>query len=121
MLPHGYRLMGTFRMDSAGQAADHWVYSDGLHALSVFRTAGGLRAPEGFAATDLDGHRAWSGPGPGTWAWEGGGASWVLVAEEPSLDPVRMTESLPRAGRSVWARLGSLWARGFHAVAGLFG
>ncbi len=120
MLPHGYRLLGTYRMRMPGKPADHWVYTDGLHALSVFRTSGGISAPAGFVRTELDGAPAWTGPGPGTWAWEGGGRSGVVVAEEPALDPARLTEQLPKGGPTVWARLGSVWARAFHAIGGLF-
>lgn len=120
VLPHGYRLLGAYRMRMPERPADHWVYTDGIHALSVFRTTGNIRAPDGFVRTELDGARAWTGPGPGTWAWEGGGRSWVVVAEEPSLDPARLTEQLPKGGASIWARLGSLWARGFRAVGGIF-
>ena len=120
VLPHGYRLRGTYRMQIPGGPADHWVYTDGLHALSVFRRTGNIKAPDGFVRTSLDGAPAWTGPGPGTWAWEGGGRSWVVVAEEPSLDPTLLTEQLPKGGPSIWARLGSLWARGFRAVGGIF-
>jgi negative regulator of sigma E activity len=122
MLSHGYRLLGTYRIQSVGSSspAEHWVYTDGLHALSIFRTSGRLKAPGGFEATDLDGARAWIGPGPGTWAWEGGGASWVIVAEEPALDPTLLTARLPKGGPSVWARLGSVWSRVFRGIAALF-
>jgi hypothetical protein len=118
MLPGGYRLVGTYRVQTRADETDHWVYSDGLHALSVFRTQGALRPPRGFVPFAMGGERAWRGPGPGTWAWEGGGASYFVIAEEPALDPVHLTEPLPRGGRSVWARLGSLWARAARAVVG---
>lgn len=119
-LPNSYRLVSGSHMDAGGRPTDHWIYSDGLHVLSVFRTQGAMRAPPGFAPTVVDGARAWVGPGPGTWAWEGGGASWVVVAEEPALDPSEMTSALPHGGRSVWGRMGSLWARAFRWVGSLF-
>jgi hypothetical protein len=120
-LANGYRLLGTYRISTPATPAEHWVYSDGMHALSIFRTSGNLKAPAGFTRTNLDGARVWTGPGPGTWAWEGGGRTWVVVAEEPALDPVRLTEPLPRGGPSIWSRLGSVWARAFRAVGELFG
>ncbi len=124
-LANGYRLIGTYRFESPfgsrGGPADHWVYSDGLHALSVFRTRGGLRAPGGFLPTNLGASRGWVGPGPGTWAWEGGGRSWLMLAEESALDPGRLTAPFPRGGPSAWARMGSLWSRAFRAIGGLFG
>lgn len=119
-LPNGYRLVNASRFHAGGRPADHWVYSDGLHALSVFRMSGAMRAPAEFRPSAVAGSSAWVGPGPGTWAWEGDGTSWVLVAEEPALDPEEMTSGLPRGGRSAWARMGSLWARGFHWVGSLF-
>ncbi|HYZ91770.1 MAG TPA: hypothetical protein VFA34_05170 [Actinomycetota bacterium] len=120
MLPNGYRLLGTYRIRTPQAPAEHWVYSDGMHALSIFRTNGSMRTPAGFEQTTLDGSRAWTGPGPGTWAWEGGGRSWVVVAEEPALDAAKLTEQLPKGGPSVWSRLGSVWARAFRVVGGLF-
>lgn len=119
-LANGYRLIGTYRVESSKQPADHWVYTDGLHALSVFRSRGGLRAPAGFVPTELGATRGWVGPGPGTWAWEGGGSSWVILAEESALDPDRLTAPFPRGGPSVWARMGSVWSRAFRAVAHVF-
>lgn len=119
MLPLGYRLLRGYRLEADGRPAEQWVYSDGLHALSVFSTSGRLQSPEGFtAAQGADG--LWVGPGPGTWAWEGGGRSWMVVAEESALDPVELTEAFPRGGPSFWARLGSLWSRLFGAIGGLF-
>ncbi|MGH2760719.1 MAG: hypothetical protein ACRDKJ_14305 [Actinomycetota bacterium] len=120
MLPNGYRLRRGYRIAIDDRPTEHWLYSDGLHALSIFRTPGGLRPPDGFAKTDLGGTAGWTGPGPGTWAWEGGGASWVVVAEEPGLDPVRLTEPLPKGGRSAWARMGSLWSGALRAIGDLF-
>jgi hypothetical protein len=96
------------------------VYSDGLHALSVFRTKGNLRSPKGFEASDVDGARVWTGPGPGTWAWEGKGNSYMVVAEEPALDPAQMLEDFPKGGPSFWARLGSVWSRLFSGISHLF-
>lgn len=119
-LPYQYRLVSSYRMDLNDRPADHWVYSDGLHTLSVFRREGAIQRPEHFQQVERDGATLWSGPGPGTWTWEGGGHTWVVVAEEPQLDPVTLTEPLPRGGPSVWARLGSWWARAWHAVRDLF-
>lgn len=119
-LANGYRLIGTYRFTSSAEPADHWVYSDGLHALSVFRSRGGLRAPDGFAPAELGATRGWAGPGPGTWAWEGGGSSWVILAEEPALDPDRLTAPFPRGGPSALARMGSIWSRAFRTVASVF-
>jgi hypothetical protein len=120
MLPDRYRLLRAYRVEMGGETTQHWLYSDGLHALSVFRTRGGLRRPGGFVKADVGGTSGWVGPGPGTWAWEGGGASWVVVAEEPALDPVRMTKGLPKGGPSAWARMGSLWSSAFRAVGDIF-
>lgn len=119
-LANGYRLVGTYRFASPVEPADHWVYSDGLHALSVFRSRGGLRAPEGFVPAELGGTRGWTGPGPGTWTWEGGGSTWLILAEEPALDPARLTAPFPRGGPSAWARMGSIWSRAFRAVGHVF-
>lgn len=119
VLPDGYRLLRSYRIGMKSPA-DHWLYTDGIHALSVFRTPGGLRPPAGFVKADLGGAKGWVGPGPGTWAWEGGGATWVVVAEEPALDPARLTQPFPRGGPSLWSRLGSVWSRAFRAVGGLF-
>jgi hypothetical protein len=119
-LANGYRLHRGYRIQIDDQPTEHWLYSDGLHALSIFRTPGPMRRPGGFAEADVGGTMGWAGPGPGTWAWEGGGASWVVIAEEPGLDPVRMTEELPKAGRSAWARMGSLWSGAFRAIGDLF-
>jgi hypothetical protein len=121
MLPLGYRLLRGYRMEADGRPADQWLYSDGLHALSVFSTTGRLRTPKGFEAAEGRGAEGlWIGPGPGTWAWEGGGRSWLVVAEESALDPAELTGSFPKGGPSFWARLGSLWSRLFGAIGDLF-
>lgn len=119
-LANGYRLRRGYRIQIEDQPTEHWLYSDGIHALSIFRTRGSMRRPGGFDELDLGGTTGWAGPGPGTWAWEGGGASWVVIAEEPGLDPVRMTEGLPKQGRSTWARMGSLWSGAFRVIGDLF-
>jgi negative regulator of sigma E activity len=118
-LPYGYTFVRGYRLGADGGRADHWVYTDGLHVLSVFRTAGSSSAPDGFRPLELDEREVYSGPGPGTWAWEGGGYSWVVVSEESALDPAELTARFPHGGPSVWARLGSVWARMWHAVVGL--
>lgn len=118
MLPHGYRFQRCYWMKVHGTQAEQWVYSDGVHALSVFNTKDGLRSPDGFVKTDVDG--VWAGPGPGTWAWEGDGRSWIAVAEEPSLDAAEMTHVFPRGGPSFGARLGNLWSRIFNAIGDVF-
>jgi hypothetical protein len=119
-LPQGYRLLDAYRLNVGGRSAQHWVYSDGLHALSVFRTNGRLRAPSGFVRGSYGKVKGWTGPGPGTWAWEGGGHAFVLVAEEPALDPAQMLRRFPSGGPSIWARMGSVWSSMFHWVARLF-
>lgn len=121
MLPHGYRLVRCYKVSLEGNPSDHWVYSDGLHTLSVFRTAGSLRAPAGFTPVRVGEDKAWAGPGPGTWAWEGDGSAWVVVAEEPALDADRLTSAFPRGGPSIWARLGSIWSRLFRGIGSAFG
>jgi hypothetical protein len=121
MLPNGYRLLDASTFEADGRRTQHWMYSDGLHLLSVFRTRGAVRAPPGFVATDVAGHRGWIGPGPGTWAWDGGGAAWVIVAEEPGLDATEMTRAFPHGGRTAWARMGSLWSEGFGLIGDLIG
>jgi hypothetical protein len=118
-LDEGYRLLDAFSLRVGGKSAQHWVYSDGLHALSVFRTNGRLRGPAGFERTRIGKVRGWTGPGPGTWAWEGGGHTYVLVAEEPALDPAEMIRPFPKGGPSLLSRLGSVWASMFHWVSHL--
>lgn len=120
-LAGGYELWQTYSLEVDGRAAEQWVYSDGLHALSVFRTRGGLARPEGFTAGDVAGHRVFTGAGPGMWAWEGSGSSFLVVAEEPGIGPAALLEPFPLGGPSVWARLGSVWSRLFRGLAGLFG
>jgi hypothetical protein len=119
-LAQGYRLTHAYRIEVGRQRAQHWVYSDGLHVLSVFRTNGPMRAPAGFVRTKLGRSSGWFGPGPGTWAWEGGGHGYLMVAEEPALDPGDLTEPFPKGGRSVAAKMGSVWARLFRSVGGIF-
>jgi sigma-E factor negative regulatory protein RseB len=124
-LDGGYRLWRCYTFEVPGQVdgrrAQQWVYSDGMHALSVFRTSGGLKAPDGFEAGEVNGARVYTGPGPGTWAWEGGGKSYLVVAEEAAIDAAKLTEPFPKGGPSVWARLGSVWSRLIGAIGGLFG
>lgn len=110
-LAYGYRLVKGYRLDVEGRPAHHWVYTDGLHTLSVFRTPGRLSRPEHFEEVEVAGERAWAGPGPGTWTWEGDESTWVLVAEEPQLDPTELTDPFPMGGPSILSRLGSWWAR----------
>ncbi|MEX2394168.1 MAG: hypothetical protein WD826_06790 [Actinomycetota bacterium] len=109
-LSSGYALWQTYSLDVDGAPTEQWVYSDGLHALSVFRSPGGLDVPAGFTR---DG-RVWKGPGPGTWTWEGGGYRWVAVAEETRLDPTVLLDAFPHGGPTVGARLGSVWSRLFR-------
>jgi hypothetical protein len=112
-LPYGYDLSGAYAITIAGRHTTQWVYSDGLHALSVFATRTGLRAPRGYVASTVAGAPAFTGPGPGTWAWEGGGSTWVLVAEEPDLDPSGLLSPFPHGTPSVWSRMGSVWSKAF--------
>ncbi len=121
MLPSGYRLLRAYSLEAGGLPAQQLVYSDGLHALSVFATKGSLSTPDGFDRADIGHAEGWVGPGPGTWAWEGDGRSWLIVAEEPALDPVELTKAFPKGGRSFWAGLGALWTRLFDAIGSLFG
>ena len=120
MLPSGYRLLRAYSLQAGGRPAHQLVYSDGLHALSVFATKGSLSTPDGFERADIGDVEGWVGPGPGTWAWEGDGRSWMIVAEEPALDPVELTKAFPKGGRSFWAGLGALWSRLFDAIGSLF-
>ena len=115
-LPYGYTRIGAYALGIGGVATKQWVYSDGLHALSVFASKGGLRAPRGFSPSHVAGARAFTGPGPGMWAWEGGGRTWVVVAEEPDLDPAAFVARFPHDSPSVWSRMGSLWSRAFGFV-----
>ena len=119
-LAGGYDLSTTYELEVEGRAAEQWVYSDGLHALSVFRTRGNLKDPDGFTPSDVDGARVWTGPGPGTWAWQGGGRSWLVVAEEPALDAAELIEPFPKGGPSFWSRLGSVWSRLIGGIGRLF-
>lgn len=120
-LPYGYELAGGYRFTAEDRTADHWLYTDGLHALSVFRTPGSMERPEHYRAVELQGGTAWAGPGPGTWAWEGDGSTWVVVAEEPQLDPEEFARLFPMGAPSIWARMGAWWAKAWRGIVGLFG
>jgi hypothetical protein len=120
-LAGGYELWRAYDLEVDGRPAEQWVYSDGLHALSVFRTKGHLATPDGFTQADVGGQKAWAGPGPGTWAFEGSDHSFLVVAEEAGIDPGQLLEPFPRGGgASFWERLGSVWSRLFRAVGSLF-
>jgi hypothetical protein len=119
-LAGGYDLTTAYELEVDGTSAEQWVYTDGLHALSVFRTRGNLKEPTGFRASDVGGERVWTGPGPGTWAWQGGGQSWFVVAEEPALNAADLIEPFPRGGPSFWSRLGSVWSRLIGGIGRLF-
>jgi hypothetical protein len=119
-LAGGYRFRQAYSLEIDDRRSQQWVYSDGLHALSVFRTPGNLKNPDGFTPTDVGGARVWTGPGPGTWAWQGAGRSWLVVAEEPAIDAMELIEPFPKGGPSFWARLGSVWSRLIGAIGGLF-
>jgi len=112
-LPYGYAIVRAYTLSIGGHSTKQWVYSDGLHALSVFATTGGLRVPPGFSPSAIAGARAFTGPGPGMWTWEGGGRTWVVVAEEPDLDASAFVALFPHDAPSVWARMGSLWSKAF--------
>ncbi len=119
-LAGSYDLWKTYELEVDGKPAEQWVYSDGLHSLSVFRTKGNLKDPEGFTSSNVDGTKVWTGPGPGTWAWQGGGRSWLVVAEEPAIDAAALIEPFPKGGPSFWSRLGSVWSRLIGGIGGLF-
>ena len=119
-LAGGYDLWKCYELAVDGRRAQQWVYTDGVHALSVFRTDGNLKDPDGFTPSDVGGARVWTGPGPGTWAWQGGGRTWLVVAEEPALDAQSLIDPFPSGGPSFWSRLGSVWSRLIGAIAGLF-
>lgn len=119
-LSGGYDLWKAYELEVDGKPCEQWVYSDGVHALSVFRTHGNLEDPDGFTASDVGGARVWTGPGPGTWAWQGAGRSWLVVAEEPAIDAAELIEPFPKGGPSFWSRLGSVWSRLIGGIAGLF-
>jgi hypothetical protein len=119
-LPYGYTLSGAYALTINGHATKQWVYGDGLHTLSVFETKGGLRVPAGFSPTDAGGVRAFTGPGPGMWTWEGGGRTWVIVAEEPDLDAAAFLARFPHDAPTVFARMGSVWAKVFSLVSRAF-
>jgi hypothetical protein len=119
-LPGAYHLWQAYTLKVAGRPAEQWLYSDGLHALSVFRTRGNLKTPDGFTSSVLDGARVWTGPGPGTWAWEGAGRSWLVLAEESAIDAKELIAPFPKGGPSAWARMGSVWSRMIRAIGRLF-
>jgi len=116
-LPYDYQLVSAHRLEADGDPVDQWLYTDGVHALSVFRQKGTLSEPDGFEPVELDKTTAYAGPGPGTWVWQGGRSVWTVVAEEPQLDPVELTEDLPQGGPSRLTRLGAWWAKAYHVVA----
>lgn len=111
-LPYGYTFTHAYGVAFHGHDTTQWVYSDGLHALSVFAMRGGLRTPSGFVSSRIGNATVYAGPGPGTWAWEGGGRAWVVVAEEPDLEPSLLLSEFPHGTPSVWSRMGSLWSKG---------
>ena len=113
-LAYGYRLVKGYRLEAEGRPADHWVYSDGFHTLSVFRTDGDMSTPPRFHRLDIEGREVWAGPGPGTWIWEGDSSTWVLVAEEPQLDVASLVAPFPSGGPSLLSRVGSWWAQAWH-------
>ena len=119
-LAYGYALVKAYAIEAHGRPTEHWVYSDGMHTLSVFRTKGTLDRPDGFEKVSFEGGSVWAGPGPGTFTWEGDGHTWTLVAEETQLAPAKLTGDFPRGGRSLPARLGSWWARAFRWVGDRF-
>jgi hypothetical protein len=115
-LPYGYELAHAYAVTIGHSTTTQWVYNDGLHALSVFATKGGLRVPRGFTPSGVSGAHAFTGPGPGTWTWEGGSRTWVVVAEEPDMDAAQFVARFPHDTPSAWARMGSLWSRAFTAI-----
>ena len=115
-LPYGYELAHAYALTIGHHTTTQLVYNDGLHALSVFATKGGLRVPPGFTPAGVSGAHAFTGPGPGMWTWEGGGRTWVVVAEEPDLDAAQLVGRFPHDTPSMWARMGSLWSRAFGAI-----
>jgi len=115
-LPYGYELAHAYSLTIDRHTTTQLVYNDGLHALSVFATKGGLRVPPGFTSAGLSGVHAFTGPGPGTWTWEGDGRTWVVVAEEPDMDAAQIVGRFPHDTPSLWARLGSLWSMAFVAA-----
>ena len=119
-LAGGYDLWKTYELDVDGKPAEQWVYSDGLHALSVFRTRGNLKDAGRIHRVRRRRCSRWTGPGPGTWAWQGGGRSWFVVAEESALDAAEFIDPFPKGGPSFWSRLGSVWSRLIGGIGGLF-
>jgi hypothetical protein len=116
-LPYGYTLEAAYRVPARDTSATQWVYTDGLHALSIFRLAGTMRRPShSYRSVGLAATKAWVGPGPGTWVWQGGRSTWVLVADEPQIDPAVVTEALPQGGPPALSRMGSWWAGAYHWV-----
>jgi hypothetical protein len=119
-LDGSYELWRAYGIEVDGRPSEQWVYSDGLHALSVFRTEGNLAVPASFSDAGLEGLSVFVGPGPGTWAWQGSGSSYLLVAEEAALEVAELIKPFPKGGPSFWARLGSVWSRLFRGLGSLF-
>ena len=116
-LPYSYGLVSTHDLVVDGRNVQHWVYSDGLHTLSVFRSRGSLRTPDGYQPVSLSDSTAYAGPGPGTWTWQGGDHTYVVVADEAQLDPAELTEGLDRGAPNRLTRLGAVWAKAYHWLA----
>ena len=99
------RLDGDFERVAVYQRGHtvHLLYSDGLHALSVFAEAGrmGPRPAGGQRVVVGDGHGfRYSWPGGDVLMWEAGGLVYTAVGDAPAEDVRAAAASMP-GGRSL--------------------
>jgi hypothetical protein len=95
-----YRRVGAF---VRGHVV-HVLYSDGLHALSLFAQAGRLKSgdlPKGGERVRIGrgGAVRWSWPGGDVVTWEAGGLVYTAVGDAPLEDVALAAASMPSARR----------------------
>jgi hypothetical protein len=77
----------------------HVLYSDGLHALSVFAQVGRLAAAEGGERVSVGGRpaRSYAWPGGDVLMWDVGGLVYTAVSDAPAGDVRAAAATLPGA------------------------
>jgi hypothetical protein len=119
-LAQGYQRVGVFQSLGGIQV----VYSDGLHALSVFERLGSVDT----RSLATRGEPATVGPWPAirfVWAggqvvaWRARGATYLVVADAPAGEVLAVLDQMPAAHRgSPWQRLRHACRRVAQAVSG---